>query len=306
MHCSIIPPHIHRHIAEHGSEDERRRARLALELSAHMRGEREAVAGVRSLFAVGPAGKERQIFDAKHKRALPGKLVRTEGQKSTGDAAADEAYDGSGKTYDFYRKVYQRNSIDGRGLRIDSSIHYGVDYSNAQWNGRQMLYGDGDGRIFGRFTRSLDVIGHELTHGVTQYTAALEYHDQPGALNEHFSDVFGVLVKQHALKQTAKKADWLIGAGLFTPRVHGAAVRSMKGPGTAYEDPIVVKDLQPAHMSQYVKTHDDGGGVHINSGIPNHAFYLAAIALGGNAWDVAGRIWYVTLTQKLRHDAHFQ
>jgi len=90
------------------------------------------------------------------------------------------------------------------------------------------------------------------------------------------------------------------------PRVHAIGVRSMKAPGTAYDDPTVGKDPQPAHMKQYVKTHDDTGGVHINSGIPNHVFYLLAMSLGGNAWDVAGRIWYVTLTQKLRHDAQFQ
>src|SRR5258705_701935 len=155
-----------------------------------------------------------------------------------------------------------------------------------------MLYGDGDGRIFNRFTKVLDVIGHELTHGVTQYTAALDYHDQSGALNEHFSDVFGILVKQYSLKQTAKKADWLIGAGIFTQRVHGAAIRSMKAPGTAYDDPTLGRDPQPAHMKNYVKSHDDSGGVHVNSGIPNHVFYLVATALGGNAWEVAGKIWY--------------
>src|SRR3954466_8066163 len=304
--CSIIPPHIHRHIAEHGSEDERRRARLALEMSAHMRGQREAVAGMRAMLAIAPAEKQRQVFDAKHKRALPGKLVRAEGQKSSGDHAADEAYDGSGKTWDFYSKVYERNSIDGRGLRIDSSVHYSVDYSNAQWNGKQMLYGDGDGRIFTRFTKSLDVIGHELTHGVTQYSAALEYHDQPGALNEHFSDVFGILVKQHALKQTAAKSDWLIGAGIFTSAVHGAAVRSMKAPGTAYDDKVVGKDPQPAHMKNYQTMTADNGGVHVNSGIPNHAFYLAATLLGGKAWTVAGRIWYDALTTLLKPKATFR
>src|SRR6185369_646266 len=275
--CSIIPPHIHRHIAEHGDEGERRRARLALEMSAHMRGQRSAVSGMRAaVLEIAPQTKRRAIYDAKHKRDLPGKLVRNEGDKATGDSAADEAYDGSGKTYDFYSKVYERNSIDGRGLQIDSSVHFSVDFSNAQWNGRQMLYGDGDGRIFNRFTKSLDVIGHELTHGVTQYSAALDYHDQPGALNEHFSDVFGILVKQYTLKQTAKKADWIIGAGIFMPRVHAAGVRSMKAPGTAYDDPTVGKDPQPSHMKHYVKTHDDTGGVHINSGIPNHVFYTLA------------------------------
>jgi len=304
--CSIIPPHIHRHIAEHGTDDQRRRARLDLETSANMRGQREAVAGMRAMLQVAIAGKRRAIYDAQHKRTLPGKLIRSEGGKPAGDVAAGEAYDGSGKTYDFFSKVYKRNSIDGRGLRIDSSIHYSRDYSNAQWNGKQMLYGDGDGTLFNRFTKVLDVIGHELTHGVTQYSAALDYHDQPGALNEHFSDVFGILVKQYSLKQTAKKADWLIGAGIFTPRVQGVAIRSMKAPGTAYDDPILGRDPQPWHMRNYVKSHDDSGGVHVNSGIPNHAFYLVATTFGGNAWDVAGKIWYVTLTQKLHHDARFQ
>jgi len=306
MICTIIPPHIHRHIAEYGDEDERRNARLALEIAAHMRGQRDAVAGFRSLLDIAPAGKRRSIYDARNKRTLPGKLIRSEGDKSTGDPAADEAYDGSGKTWDFYSKVFQRNSIDGRGMRIDSSVHFSVDYQNAQWNGRQMVYGDGDGRIFQRFTKSLDVIGHELTHGVTQYSAALEYHDQPGALNEHFSDVFGILVKQYTLKQSASKSDWIIGAGLFGRKVHGAGVRSMKAPGTAYDDPVLGKDPQPAHMSAYVKTNDDSGGVHINSGIPNNAFYRLATLLGGNAWTIAGKIWYVTLTEKLRHDAQFQ
>jgi Zn-dependent metalloprotease len=305
--CSIIPPHIYRHIAEHGADDDRRRARLALEASAHTRGQREAVAGVRAFVeAAVTTVRSRAVYDAKRKRTLPGKLVRGEGEKATSDVAVNEAYDGSGRTYDFYSKVYGRNSIDGAGLRIDSSVHYSVDFSNAQWNGRQMLYGDGDGKLFNRFTSSLDVIGHELTHGVTQYSAALEYHDQPGALNEHFSDVFGILVKQYALKQTAKKSDWLIGAGIFTPRVHAVAIRSMKAPGTAYDDPAIGRDPQPAHMRNLVKTHDDSGGVHINSGIPNHAFYLVATALGGNAWEVTGKIWYLALTQKLRSNAQFQ
>jgi Zn-dependent metalloprotease len=160
-----------------------------------------------------------------------------------------------------------------------------------------MFFGDGDGRLFTRLTKSLDVIGHELTHGVTQYTLGLAYSHQSGALNEHISDAFGVMVKQFALGQTADQADWLIGAGLFTPQVHGLGLRSMKAPGTAYDDPILGKDPQPAHMRGYVQTANDSGGVHINSGIPNHAFYLAAAKLGGKVWEVVGRIWYETLTR---------
>jgi Zn-dependent metalloprotease len=140
------------------------------------------------------------------------------------------------------------------------------------------------------------VIGHELTHGVTQYTANLDYQGQPGALNESVSDVFGSLIKQYAAGQTADQADWLIGAGLLAPGVHGVALRSMKEPGTAYDDPQLGKDPQPADMAHYVRTHQDNGGVHINSGIPNRAFYLAAAAIGGHAWEKAGQIWYDTLT----------
>jgi Zn-dependent metalloprotease len=190
-------------------------------------------------------------------------------------------------------------------MKLDSTVHYGEDYNNAFWNGTQMVYGDGDGEIFQRFTKSIDVIGHELSHGVTQYEAALEYEGQAGALNESFSDVFGSLVKQYTLKQKADKADWLIGSGLFTKNVNGTALRSMKKPGTAYNDITIGKDPQPAHMKNYVNTSSDNGGVHINSGIPNKAFYLTAIDLGGYAWEKAGRIWYVALTERLRERSNF-
>ncbi|MCU1245406.1 MAG: peptidase, partial [Acidobacteria bacterium] len=128
---------------------------------------------------------------------------------------------------------------------------------------------------------------------------------QTGALNEHLSDVFGILVKQYRLGLTADQSDWLIGAGLLGPKVHGPAIRSMAAPGTAYDDPILGADPQPWHMRDYQEVSDDSGGVHINSGIPNHAFYLAAIAIGGKAWEVAGRVWYDALTRHLRPDGQF-
>jgi Zn-dependent metalloprotease len=177
-----------------------------------------------------------------------------------------------------------------------STVHYGESYDNAFWSGSQMVYGDGDGTLFNAFTGPLEVTGHELTHGVTQHSAALDYSGQSGALNESVSDVFGSLVKQYHLNQTADQADWLIGEGLLAPGVQGRALRDMKAPGTAYDDPQLGKDPQPADMAHYVQTDRDSGGVHINSGIPNHAFYLTAAALGGNAWERAGRIWYETLT----------
>jgi Zn-dependent metalloprotease len=151
----------------------------------------------------------------------------------------------------------------------------------------------------------LSVIGHELCHGVTQHTADLAYEGQSGALNESVSDVFGVLVEQHSRGQSAAEASWLIGEGLFTDQVEGNALRSMKAPGTAYDDDVLGKDPQPATMADYVDTADDNGGVHLNSGIPNHAFYLVATALGGNAWDAAGHIWYDTITGGLSSTATF-
>jgi Zn-dependent metalloprotease len=250
-------------------------------------------------------GKNRSVYDAGHSRRLPGKLVMAEHRAVSSDVEAIEAFAGSGATYDFFARVFLRNSIDGKGLPLISTIHYGTKFDNAMWNGRQMIYGDGDGTLFNRFTEALDVIGHELTHGVTQYTAALEYHDQSGALNEHISDAFGIMVKQYTLGITALQSDWLIGAGLLGTNVRGIAIRSMKAPGTAYDDPLLGKDPQPDHMRGYVTGSDDAGGVHINSGIPNRAFYLAAVALGGFTWVVLGRIWYRVLTAKLSPTAQF-
>lgn len=241
-------------------------------------------------------GLKRAICDGDSTENLPGRAVRAEGQPPVSDPAVNEAYDGLGATYTFYSEVFDRDSIDGRGLPLRATVHYGEKYDNAFWDGNRMVFGDGDGEVFGRFTNSVSVIGHELTHGVTQYSGGLEYHDQSGALNESISDVFGVLVEQYRLRQTAAQASWLIGAGLFRPGIRGTAIRSMKAPGTAYDDPHLGKDPQPATMAGYRRGTSDNGGVHLNSGIPNHAFYLVATAIGGPAWERAGRIWYHTLT----------
>jgi Zn-dependent metalloprotease len=300
--CCIVPPHILRRLAE--DPEHRDRALRTLATTERLRGRREVLS---HFAAVGLATgqKRRTIYDAQGQTTLPGKLVRGEGDPDSADVAVNEAYKYAGNTYDFYMNAYQRNSVDDKGLRLDSTVHYGQEYDNAFWDGQQMVYGDGDPKIFDRFTKCLDVIGHELTHGVTQYTAGLTYQGQSGALNESMSDVFGSLVKQMTLGQTADQADWLIGAGLLQPNI-GPALRSMKAPGTAYDSPVLGKDPQPATMADYVDTTDDNGGVHINSGIPNHAFFLVATKIGGNAWERAGKIWYVTLTQRLQSTADFQ
>ena len=317
-HCQglrgIIPPHILEAIATHGDAQQRAWALQTLSNDTTMRSLRMS----RQLTAAPPAPampaatphKQRLIHTANNGSTLPGTLVRSEGQGASNDAAVDEAYDGFGATFDLYWTIFKRNSIDNSGMNLIGTVHYGQKYNNAFWNGAQMVFGDGDGSIFNRFTIAIDVIGHELTHGVTAHEANLAYHDQSGALNESISDVFGSMVKQffHAPQQTAAQADWLIGAGLFTARINGQALRSMKAPGTAYDDPLLGgKDPQPAHMSNYDTRTSDNGGVHINSGIPNHAFYLAAVALGGHAWDKAGPIWYATLCDsRLSANAQFQ
>lgn len=312
IHC-IIPPHMLKEIATNGTTGQRALALLTLKTTEQMRGQRRALAEfTAAAFRVAVGGKERVIYDAQNGSNLPGTVARREADEPSTDLAVNEAYDGSGMTYDLFNEIYNRNSIDGGGMRLDSTVHYQRGYDNAFWNGEQMVYGDGDEnepvseRLFNRFTIAIDIIGHELTHGVTQFEAKLVYSQQPGALNESISDVFGSLVKQYHRNQAADQADWIIGEGLFTENVNGIGIRTMKAPGTAYNDPILGNDPQPAHMRDYVNTVADNGGVHINSGIPNHAFYLTALELGGFAWEKAGQVWYTTLRDKLTETSNFQ
>lgn len=309
--CYILPPHILRNVAQAGSVAQRTAALDTLANDQTMRMGRvtyQLLEGRahQALMSVGEAHAQRTIYDGGRQQGLPGRVIASEGGPTSDDPAVKEAFEGLGATFDFYFQVFGRNSIDDEGLHLDGTVHYGKKYDNAFWNGQEMVFGDGDGELFNRFTVSLDVIGHELTHGVTGDEVALIYMGQPGALNESISDVFGSLVKQYKLKQTADKADWLIGAELLAKGVKGKALRSMGEPGTAYDDPHLGKDPQPAKMSEYVHTDQDSGGVHINSGIPNRAFYLVATKLGGFAWEKAGRIWYDTIRDKsLKNTASF-
>lgn len=302
--CSILPPHVMRRLAETGTLRLRTAAYDAVRLSERLRGARLATADF--LRATPRGGLRRTIYDAGHRERLPGAVVREEGGRRTRDRHVNEAYDGLGKVYDFFLEVLGRSSLDGRGLGLDASVHFGRDYMNAFWDGHQMVFGDGDGKVFGAFTGHVDVIGHELTHGVIGYEAAFDYEDQPGALNESFADVFGALVLQRARKQTAREASWRIGEGLLV-RYPKQAIRSLKAPGTAYKNTLLGADPQVAHVREYrPEDHpDDNGGVHVFSGIPNHAFYVAARELGGYAWEKAGRIWYLALTDLLSRRAQF-
>jgi len=302
MYCSIIPPYLLRRLAaQHHEPRLQVAARAAKEALQHVKSFQAsraapAAAAPPGLRQLTPGPPQRTIYDAKASEELPGVLLRKEGEPATGDPAADEAYDGLGHTHRLYAEAFGRNSIDGNGLPLDATVHFGQRYDNAFWDGKQMVFGDGDGQVFNRFTASLSVIGHELAHGVTQYSGGLAYRNQAGALNESLSDVFGALVEQYVRQQSAAEASWLIGEGLFTDQVQGTALRSMKAPGTAYDDDVLGKDPQPDSMDGYVHTSADNGGVHLNSGIPNRAFCVVATTLGGNAWEAPGHIWYDTLT----------
>ncbi len=299
----ILPPYMLDNMSRSKDSKIRQLAIDNLVASAEARTTRTIVGGFKSLGAATSTtaqGKHRLIYDMKNgpQYALPGKLVRSEGDAKSSDPAVNEAYDFSGATYDFYQKVFGRNSLDDHGLVLKSSVHVGKSFDNAFWNGSQMAYGDGDGVVFQRFTKAIDVVGHELTHGVVSYTSALDYQREPGALNEHFADVFGTIIKQWKLKQAVDKADWLMGDALLIPAKTRRAVRDMANPGTAYHgDPHLGDDPQPAHYSKRYKGKDDNGGVHLNSGIPNRAFYLAATGIGGNSWETAGAIWYKAMQQ---------
>ncbi|MGC2939334.1 MULTISPECIES: M4 family metallopeptidase [unclassified Brevibacterium] len=306
---SVVPPYLLDAIAERGSERFPRAAaaaascRMSDESCRNLR-----LAGLRytppadlgtdesALAAPGPAGLQRLIHDAQNTEVLPGELVRSEGDAEVADEPVNEAYDGLGAAYALFSEVFGRDSLDGQGMPLMASVHYGRDYDNAFFDGRLMVFGDGDDEVFTGFTGSLSIIGHELSHGVISHTADLEYFGQPGALNEHCADVFGTLTQQHDAGQDAEDADWLIGSGIFTPEVTGRALRSMIEPGTAYDDDVLGKDPQPAHMDDFITTDSDNGGVHLNSGIPNRAFALAATSVGGPAWESVGQVWYSVLT----------
>ena len=302
MRCQFVPDYLLERIAwapESADADSCRRTR---EIDAQLR-EQRSITLRRPSTAV-TTGRAWQVHDAENGSALPGVLVRTAGDPEVSDVAVNEAATGIGETLALYAD-YGRSSYDGKGATVVASVHYEKDYDNAFWDGTQLVFGDGDGVIFGRFTAPIDVLGHELSHALVEFTAGLVYEGQPGALNESVSDVFGACMKQRHLGQDAASADWLVGEGIFLPGINGRALRSMEAPGTAYDDPKIGRDPQVGHFDDYIVTTEDNGGVHLNSGIPNRAFVLAAREIGGPSWSGAGQIWYDALTSGVAPDSDF-
>lgn len=292
VRCTFVPPYLLERVAGAGGGSPASRTLLVDDL---LRGRRTA--GVADA-VVAEEDRAWVVHTAGNGEDLPGVVVRRAGDPATGDPAVNEAGAGVSGALALLGEVYERDSYDDAGAPVVVTVHYGRDYANAFWDGAQLVFGDGDGEVFDRFTKAVDVLGHELAHAVTEHSAGLEYHDQPGALNESFSDVFAACLKQRLRAQTAAEADWLVGEGIFLPSVQARALRDMAAPGTAYDDPRLGRDPQPAHLDDYVTGPADNGGVHVNSGIPNRAFVLAARAIGGTSWDGAGRVWYAALTSR--------
>ena len=297
--CLFVPPRVLENLARAGVAG----ARLSIQQSKISRARRaDRLIDMKAFIGAKSTRKsKRKVYDCQNKWEQRVKLVRGEGKPATGDKDADQVYTYAGNVRDYFSKVLKRNSIDNKGMDLILNVHYGEDYMNAFWDGDEMTFGDGDGEIFTSFTQSLDVVAHELAHGVTQFAADLEYFSQSGALNEHFSDVFGSAITQHVLKQDAGQADWLVGNEIMGPTLYGEALRSMQAPGMAYDNTLLGKDPQPAHMRDYYAGNDDNQGVHINSGIPNRAFYLVSMEIGT---DKAVLIWYEAL-KKLWATAKF-
>lgn len=281
--CLIVPPYILEGLARQGSQTCKRALNDTLRILAKRN------AALNNLLArpVPEGSAERLVYGCNQRYEQRVVLLRKENSRVAEDAVANHAFDTSGYVRDYYREVFGLNSMDNQGMPVISNVHYGINYNNAYWDGDEMTYGDGDGIQFTNFAAAIDVVAHELTHGITQYIANLDYNGQSGALNEHFSDVFATVIKQKYLRQEMTEADWLIGNTIVTDTFPGEALRSMKAPGTANDF-----DIQPGHMDHYYTGSDDNYGVHINSGIPNRAFYLAAIETG---IDNAALIWFESL-----------
>ncbi|MCR8859276.1 MULTISPECIES: M4 family metallopeptidase [Bacillus] len=240
-------------------------------------------------------------YDAKNRSTLPGTLWTDTDNvfNASRDAAAVDAHYYAGVTYDYYKNTFNRNSVNDAGAPLKSTVHYGSNYNNAFWDGSQMVYGDGDGYTFTSLSGGLDVIGHELTHAVTENSSNLIYQNESGALNEAISDVFGTLVEYY----DNRNPDWEIGEDIYTPGKSGDALRSMSDP-VKYDD--------PDHYSKRYTGSSDNGGVHTNSGIINKAAYLLAnggthygVTVNGIGKDKVGAIYYRANTQYFTESTTF-
>ena len=319
---SFIPPYIQKRLTDAEADDH-----TALTVDEEIRAARtpNRLRGGTAPATQSPTDDEPCTINRKISRnapiglaGIPGVDERLEGQPPSTDDAVNTVYDNIGIIGGFYCEVLERNGIDDAGFPYLCTVHFRefvseTFHNNALWNGTRVVLGDGDEIIFLRngFAQSLGVLAHEFTHGLVYKTLRLKYEHQAGALNESLCDVIATMIKQRHLGQNVHQADWVLGEDIFTTKVKpGTAVRSLKEPGTAFDEPDLPlgSDAQVGHMRQFVKAADadddedgDNGYIHLNSGIPNKAFYNASIALGGFCWERAGKIWYEVMRNKSKY-----
>lgn len=250
----------------------------------------------------------RRVYTARNGSSTPGSLLRSEGQAATGDSVADTNYDLLGQTYQCYQQLFGRDSINGSGLTLVSTVHYSSRYDNAYWDGQQMVYGDGSGSVFSSLAKSLDVTVHELTHGVTQYESNLNYVNEPGALNEGLSDIFAAIC-QAKQAGAVSSSTWRLAEDVYTPSNSSDAMRYM-------DDPAKDGQSRDYYPTRYTGSQDSGG-VHLNSGIANLAFKLlvtggthprgkSSVQVAGIGIEKAGKIFYRAQTTYLTSASGFQ
>jgi Zn-dependent metalloprotease len=272
--CFIIPSKVLRRFSKDKklSDKERKAFSDALKFEQQWRDVRAAKASLllsAKLILPAAVGKTPSgpthvsVFNSQHGSSLPGSLIPKAGSSS--NAVAKKVFGETTSVAKFYQTLFGRKSIDDAGMALISSIHFSVNYNNAFWNGSQMVYGDGDGKIFLNFAKANDVIGHELTHGVTEHSLGLAYKSQAGGLNESISDVFGSMFRQWEANQDVTKADWLIGKDIMGPAAIDrgyTCLRDMANPSAKH-----CLAPQPTEFSQY----HDGMDPHESSGIPARA-----------------------------------
>jgi Zn-dependent metalloprotease len=295
--CFAVPRKLLTQLADDDDDQEHGRLlRGHVDHSSKLRAQRAVQSQQRPEPKLGKKLLARQVFDAQGQTFLPGKLLRDEDDPPTKDREADQAYENVGIAMQFFKAVLGRDSVDGKGMRVDASVHYGYRFPNAMWTGAQMIVGDGDGRHVKGLAHSLGIVAHEFVHGVAQYIVrgglgVVEVTGQPptlkgeaGALNESFADVFASMIKQWHAGEDVTQADWLLGEDVLAPGA-GKAIRTLRDPGNnklTWRGDDQIKDYK-----RYKPTDD----AHKGSGIPNHAFYLAATHLGGNSWETLAKIW---------------
>lgn len=274
----------------------------------HTRLQRPVRAATRQAPTLLADGQVVKVYTAKNTEKLRLREMRSSSTPSA-DKSVNEAYDGSKATYDFLKKRYGWKSVDNHKMPLYSTVHYDRNYCNAFWDGDEMVYGDGDGKFFNRFTKSIDVTGHEIGHGLTQERCGIavskdgrptgvDYEQEAGGINEALSDILGIQIKQNALNLTSAASDWLIGSEIIAEyKGRKYALRSMADPGKGFVNhPYLGTDSQVATYPDYLARREQGEvDPHDSSGIPNKAFWHASIKLGGYSWEKAGRIFFETM-----------